>query len=164
MTHPSHSISQLEETDRQIRDRGIGFLFLLAANKEGCMQHYMDCPMLLVLSPKGYFSAMSPEFYLETLVTFVATHSVTREDIKLWIGFSKHGESSVTSSIFQKLLRDGLCQRRRVIFSIPQSSFQYPQLVNDRVLSFHSGNARKVSDDRVSTKEMQCLYLICQAT
>ncbi|CAH1436824.1 unnamed protein product [Lactuca virosa] len=233
MTHQSHSISQLEETDRQIRDRGSGEQ--LRRLKEArsvyreevidCVRHcawyrislfarwkqrgmYAACiwivQLLLVLSKMDIVFSYVPEFYLETLVdcfhvlrksdppfvpagmfikqglasfvTFVATHfsdprisSAELRDLLLqsisvlvqykeflaafesnkaathslptallsafdnrsWIpvtnilirlckgcgfGFSKHGESSVTSSIFQKLLRDA-CVKDEELFS-----------------------------------------------
>ncbi|KAK9071573.1 hypothetical protein SSX86_008001 [Deinandra increscens subsp. villosa] len=233
MSHQSHSISQLEETDRQIRERGSGEqlrrlkearsvyreevidsvrhcawyrISLFARWKQRGM--YATCiwivQLLQVLSKTDLVFSYIPEFYLETLVdcfhvlrksdppfvpagmfikqglasfvTFVVTHfsdprisSAELRDLLLqsisvliqykeflaafesnhaaihslpasllsafdnrsWIpvtnilmrlckgcgfGFSKHGESSSTSSIFQKLLRDA-CLKDEELFS-----------------------------------------------
>nr|XP_043631994.1 E3 ubiquitin-protein ligase RKP [Erigeron canadensis] len=233
MSHQSHSISQLEDTDRQIRERGNGEqlrrlkearsvyrdevidsvrhctwyrISLFARWKQRGM--YATCiwivQLLLVLSKMDLVFGYVPEFYLETLVdcfhvlrksdppfvpagmfikhglssfvTFVVTHfsdprisSAELRDLLLqsisvlvqykeylaafesnqaaihnlptallsafdnrsWIpvtnilirlckgcgfGFSKHGESSSTSSVFQKLLRDA-CIKDDELFS-----------------------------------------------
>ncbi|KAL4578054.1 hypothetical protein LXL04_014169 [Taraxacum kok-saghyz] len=97
MTHQSHSISQLEETDRQIRDRGSGEqLRRLKEARSVYREEVIDCvrhcawyrislfarwkqrgmyaasmwivQLLLVLSKMDIVFSYIPEFYLETLV------------------------------------------------------------------------------------------------